>query len=287
MIDLLTLLLAGLFLPLFPLSMGFNFLLWRTRHVALRVLLLLWPLAGLVLLRNHEIVIPDWIAPLALFTSALYAFRALALRDMQGMMRRGYSIVTTADGPRGPSFAWINYTLFATDKRKRRHKIVCRYQQYEAMAASGERSSWLTSCSRRWLATCMASRRVAMASKSAASWPISSCRAGRPGLTRVARSPAAILRLASRTASSGVASERARKKLMSALRSAAAATRNAVPSGPGASIVLGGALLTVYIVKVTPSRPSNTVMAMGVRRAVNCCNALSRPRTSRPCSSMT
>ena len=82
MIDLLTLLLAGLFLPLFPLSMGFNFLLWRTRHVALRVLLLLWPLAGLVLLRNHEIVIPDWIAPLSLFTSALYAFRALALRDI-------------------------------------------------------------------------------------------------------------------------------------------------------------------------------------------------------------
>ena len=29
---------------------------------------------------------------------------ALALRDMQAMMRRGYSIVTTADGPRGPLF---------------------------------------------------------------------------------------------------------------------------------------------------------------------------------------
>ena len=27
---------------------------------------------------------------------------ALALRDMQGMMKNGYSIVTTADGPRGP-----------------------------------------------------------------------------------------------------------------------------------------------------------------------------------------
>ncbi|MEM8548432.1 MAG: DUF374 domain-containing protein [Pseudomonadota bacterium] len=27
---------------------------------------------------------------------------ALALRDMQAMMKRGYSIVTTADGPRGP-----------------------------------------------------------------------------------------------------------------------------------------------------------------------------------------
>ena len=29
---------------------------------------------------------------------------ALALRDMQSMMKRGYSIVTTADGPRGPIY---------------------------------------------------------------------------------------------------------------------------------------------------------------------------------------
>lgn len=29
---------------------------------------------------------------------------ALALRDMQDMMKRGYSIVTTADGPRGPKY---------------------------------------------------------------------------------------------------------------------------------------------------------------------------------------
>ncbi len=29
---------------------------------------------------------------------------ALALRDMQGMMKRGYSIVTTADGPSGPIY---------------------------------------------------------------------------------------------------------------------------------------------------------------------------------------
>ncbi len=29
---------------------------------------------------------------------------ALALRDMQGMMKKGYSIVTTADGPRGPIY---------------------------------------------------------------------------------------------------------------------------------------------------------------------------------------
>ncbi|HNP35202.1 MAG TPA: DUF374 domain-containing protein [Woeseiaceae bacterium] len=29
---------------------------------------------------------------------------ALALRDMQAMMKRGYSIITTADGPRGPKY---------------------------------------------------------------------------------------------------------------------------------------------------------------------------------------
>jgi len=29
---------------------------------------------------------------------------ALALRDMQRMMKRGYSVVTTADGPRGPKY---------------------------------------------------------------------------------------------------------------------------------------------------------------------------------------
>lgn len=29
---------------------------------------------------------------------------ALAMRDMQQMMRRGYSIITTADGPRGPRY---------------------------------------------------------------------------------------------------------------------------------------------------------------------------------------
>jgi lysophospholipid acyltransferase (LPLAT)-like uncharacterized protein len=29
---------------------------------------------------------------------------ALALRDMHGMMKRGYSIITTADGPRGPKY---------------------------------------------------------------------------------------------------------------------------------------------------------------------------------------
>ncbi len=36
---------------------------------------------------------------------------ALALRDMQGMMKRGYSIVTTADGPRGPRYEFKAGTI--------------------------------------------------------------------------------------------------------------------------------------------------------------------------------
>jgi len=36
---------------------------------------------------------------------------ALALRDMQGMIRQGYNIVTTADGPRGPKYEFKTGTI--------------------------------------------------------------------------------------------------------------------------------------------------------------------------------
>ncbi|MDY6980186.1 MAG: hypothetical protein SV201_09905 [Pseudomonadota bacterium] len=76
-------LLIGLFLPLFPLSMGFNFVLGRSRYALLRILLLLiWPQIGLTLLQTLDSPVPDWVVPLALFTAALYALRALALRDV-------------------------------------------------------------------------------------------------------------------------------------------------------------------------------------------------------------
>lgn len=77
---------AGLFLPLFPFSMVFNVLYGRLggggRVLPRMVLLLVWPQLGLVLLSATEGAPPDWILPLALFTSALYAFRALALREV-------------------------------------------------------------------------------------------------------------------------------------------------------------------------------------------------------------
>jgi NADH:ubiquinone oxidoreductase subunit 4 (subunit M) len=75
--------LAGLFLPLFPLSMGFNVLLGRVRNGLPRaVLLLVWPQLGLSLVFAASNEVPDWVLVVALFTAALYAFRAIALREV-------------------------------------------------------------------------------------------------------------------------------------------------------------------------------------------------------------
>lgn len=75
--------LAALFLPLFPFSMAFNALLARVRHPVLRaVLLLFWPQIGLALIYTSNPEVPQWIAPWALFTAALYGLRALVLREV-------------------------------------------------------------------------------------------------------------------------------------------------------------------------------------------------------------
>ena len=72
-----TILLAGLFLPLFPLSAVFTALYQRLRPAGLRVVLLLaWPQAGLLLAGGPAGPIPDWVVALAQTTAALYAFRA-------------------------------------------------------------------------------------------------------------------------------------------------------------------------------------------------------------------
>ena len=83
MTEILTLFLAAIFLPLFPMSMVFNWLLGRTGEPLLRaLLLLLWPQAGLLLISQLDFPVPDWFLLLALASSGLYAFRALALRDV-------------------------------------------------------------------------------------------------------------------------------------------------------------------------------------------------------------
>ena len=76
-------LLAAFFLPLFPFSMVFNRLFAKVRDVRLRALLLLaWPQAGILLLTATDATAPQWLQLWALGSAALYAFRALALREV-------------------------------------------------------------------------------------------------------------------------------------------------------------------------------------------------------------
>jgi NADH:ubiquinone oxidoreductase subunit 4 (subunit M) len=80
--------LAGLFLPLFPLSIVFNRLVALLAHPVPRVALLaVWPLAGVELVTNDvhgraDSAPPDWVSWWALGTALLYAFRLVTTRDV-------------------------------------------------------------------------------------------------------------------------------------------------------------------------------------------------------------
>lgn len=76
------LILAGLFLPLFPLSMVFNGLFNRVNAKLRLALLLIWPQIGLAIAFSTGIEIPGWIIGWALLTAILYGFRALVLREL-------------------------------------------------------------------------------------------------------------------------------------------------------------------------------------------------------------
>ncbi len=83
MTETIIILLSGIFLPLFPMSMVFNAAIDNIKHAWLRAFLyILWPLIGLVIVLNSGIAIPDWLLPLALATSTLYALRMLTLREV-------------------------------------------------------------------------------------------------------------------------------------------------------------------------------------------------------------
>jgi NADH:ubiquinone oxidoreductase subunit 4 (subunit M) len=76
-------LLAGIFLPLFPLSMIFNVLYARMRHPILRsLLLLIWPQIGLAIIFVFHLNVPDWIKLWSLLTALMYALRSLTLREL-------------------------------------------------------------------------------------------------------------------------------------------------------------------------------------------------------------
>lgn len=76
-------LVAALFLPLFPFSMLFNRLYARVGNPRLRMALLFaWPQAGLLMLAALPGPPPAWAIHWAVLTACLYAFRAVALRDL-------------------------------------------------------------------------------------------------------------------------------------------------------------------------------------------------------------
>lgn len=76
-------LLAGLFLPLFPLSMVFNAALKRLRSPSVRfVLLMVWPQLGVLIVTFAGVTIPEAWVPWAIFTAGLYAIRMLTVCDL-------------------------------------------------------------------------------------------------------------------------------------------------------------------------------------------------------------
>lgn len=78
-----TLLIAALFLPLFPLSIVLNgALAWLRGPVARCVLLLAWPQLGVALLQAAQQPVPQFLVPWALATAGFYALRLLTVRDM-------------------------------------------------------------------------------------------------------------------------------------------------------------------------------------------------------------
>ena len=83
MTELMTILIAGIFLPLFPMSMVFNAVLDNIKQAWLRVFLFTaWPLCGVSIVFYSNVTIPEWVVTLALLTSTLYALRMLTLREV-------------------------------------------------------------------------------------------------------------------------------------------------------------------------------------------------------------
>ncbi|MCB1800270.1 MAG: hypothetical protein KDI82_01140 [Gammaproteobacteria bacterium] len=77
------LLIAALFLPLFPFSAVFNQIFQRLPNAWLRGLLLLaWPQAGLAIIAQAGSRVPDWLLTWAIASALFYAFRMLATREL-------------------------------------------------------------------------------------------------------------------------------------------------------------------------------------------------------------
>ena len=84
---------------------------WHQHHVVVSTLIRSWIRRGLkacfLVSGSVDGAVPERIARAwgaEVIRGSANQSGALALRDMQGMMKQGFSIVTTADGPRGPKY---------------------------------------------------------------------------------------------------------------------------------------------------------------------------------------
>lgn len=78
-----SLLLAGFFLPLFPMSIVFNFIFQRANSAWLRVfIILIWPLPGLWLIKNNATELLNIYIFWAMFTAILYGFRTVVVKEL-------------------------------------------------------------------------------------------------------------------------------------------------------------------------------------------------------------
>lgn len=76
-------LLAGIFLPLFPFSMIFNWVFrWLPNPYLRGATLLVWPQIGLAMLTMSEAELPSWLLLWSAMTALFYGFRLLAVRDL-------------------------------------------------------------------------------------------------------------------------------------------------------------------------------------------------------------
>jgi len=78
-----SLFIAAIFLPLFPLGMIFNAVFQRIRNPWLRaVLLIVWPLAGVGLIQLTSLKVTDVVVVWALCSAVLYGYRAVVVREI-------------------------------------------------------------------------------------------------------------------------------------------------------------------------------------------------------------
>lgn len=78
-----SLILVGLFWPLFPLSLVFNRVHALLGHAVPRaVLIVIWPQLGLLAISRADGPPPDWLVWWAVLSAVLYSFRILTVRDV-------------------------------------------------------------------------------------------------------------------------------------------------------------------------------------------------------------